>query len=76
VPDLRKEEQLELYASLLSEFSSLPGFKNKHLREKLQGNPKTAKIAYEMRKLRERGAIKSLKTLITIKLQRKRMFLS
>lgn len=60
-PDLRKEEQLELYALLLSDFSLLPGFKNKHLREKMQGNPKTAKIAYEMRKLRERGAIKKVK---------------
>jgi len=60
-PDLRKEGQLELYGLLLSDFSLLPGFKNKHLREKMQGNPKTAKIAYEMRKLRERGAIKKLK---------------
>jgi len=58
-PDLRKKEQLELYALLLSDFSLLPGFKNKHLRKKMQGNPKTAKIAYELRKLRERGAIKS-----------------
>ena len=60
-PDLRKKEQLELYALLLCDFSLFPGFKNKHLREKMQGNPKTAKIAYEMRKLRERGAIKKLK---------------
>jgi len=60
-PDLRKKEQLELYALLLSDFSLLPGFKNKHLREKLQEKPKTAKIAYELRKLRERGAIKKLK---------------
>lgn len=60
-PDLRKQEQLELYALLLSDFSLLPGFKNKHLGKKMQGNPKTAKIAYEMRKLRERGAIKKLK---------------
>lgn len=60
-PDLRKKEQLELYAVLLSNFSLLPGFKNKHIREKMQGKPKTAKIAYEMRKLRERGAIKKLK---------------
>jgi len=60
-PDLRKKEQLELYALILSDFSLLPGFKTKHLREKLQGNPKTSKIAYELRKLRERGAIKKLK---------------
>ncbi len=60
-PDLRKKEQLELYTLLLSDFSLLPGFKNKHLREKMQGNPKTAEIAYEMRKLRERGAIKKIK---------------
>jgi len=31
------------------------------LHEKLKGNPKTAKISYELRKLRERGAIKKLK---------------
>ena len=60
-PDLRKTEQLELYAVLLSDTNLALGFKNKHLRAKLQGNPKTAKIAYEMRKLRERGAIKKLK---------------
>lgn len=60
-PDLRKREQMELYSVLLSDVALVAGFKNKHLREKLQGNPKTAKIAYELRKLRERGAIKKLK---------------
>lgn len=60
-PDLRKKEQLELYAVLLSDVSLVSGFKNKHLRKKMQGKPKTAKIAYELRKLRERGAIKKLK---------------
>ncbi len=60
-PDLRKKGQLELYSLLLTDFSLLPGFKNKHLREKLQGHLKTANIAYELRKLRERGAIKKLK---------------
>ena len=60
-PDLRNKQQLELFALLLSDFSLLPGFKSKHLRSKMQENPKTAKIAYELRKLRERGAIKKLK---------------
>jgi hypothetical protein len=61
-PDLRKEEQLELYAVLLSDVSLVSGFKNKDIRKKLKGKPKTAKLAYELRKLRERGAIKKLKT--------------
>ncbi len=60
-PDLRKEEQLELYSVLLSDKSLVSGFKNKDIRKKMQGNPKTAKLAYELRKLRERGAIKKLK---------------
>ena len=37
------------------------GFTNKQIRSKMSGNPKTAKIAYELRKLRERGAIKKSK---------------
>lgn len=60
-PDLRKEEQLELFSLLLSDKSVVYGFNNKQLRSKMDGNPKTAKIAYELRKLRERGAIKKLK---------------
>ncbi len=60
-PDLRNKEQLELFALLLSDFSLIPGFKSKHLRSKMQENPKTSKIAYELRKLRARGAIKKLK---------------
>ena len=60
-PDLRKKDQLALFALLLSDLSLVSGFKNKDLRAKLQGNPKTAKIAYELRKLRECGAIKKLK---------------
>jgi len=36
------------------------GFRNKDLRKQLGENWKTAKIAYELRKLRERGAIKKL----------------
>jgi len=60
-PDLRKEEQLELYAVLLSDVSLTSGFRNKDLRGKIKGKPKTAKLAYELRKLRERGAIKKLK---------------
>jgi len=60
-PDLRKKEQLELYFLLLSDFSLISGFKNNHLRSKLSEKSKTAKIAYELRKLRERGAIKKMK---------------
>jgi hypothetical protein len=60
-PDLRKDEQLELYALLMSDVSLVSGFKNKDIRKKMQGNPKTAKLAYELRKLRERGAIKKMK---------------
>jgi len=60
-PDLRKDEQLELYTALLSDSSLVSGFRNKDLRGKIKENPKTAKIAYELRKLRERGAIKKLK---------------
>jgi hypothetical protein len=59
-PDLRKKEQLELYAVLLCDMNLVSGFKNKHLKGKMKGNPKTAKIAYELRKLRERGAIKKM----------------
>jgi len=60
-PDLRKESQVELFQILLSETYLAVGFRNKDLRAKLSGNPKTAKIAYELRKLRERGAIKKIK---------------
>ena len=59
-PDLRKEEQLELYTLLLTDLCFVTGFKNKHLRDKMSGKPKTAKIAYELRKLRERGAVKKI----------------
>lgn len=60
-PDLRNGGQLALFALLLNEPNLAGGFRNKDLRPKLEGNPKTAKIAYELRKLRERGAIKKLK---------------
>ncbi|MBP1664040.1 MAG: hypothetical protein H6Q19_1180 [Bacteroidetes bacterium] len=60
-PDLRKEEQVELFRILLDDKNVVYGFKNKQIRAKMSGNPKTAKIAYELRKLRERGAIKKSK---------------
>lgn len=60
-PDLRNEEQLELFRILLDDKNVVYGFKNKQIRAKMSGNPKTAKIAYELRKLRERGAIKKSK---------------
>ncbi len=53
-PDLRKTEQLELYSLLLSANYFAIGFRNKDLRKLLGGNWKTAKIAYKLRKLRER----------------------
>lgn len=60
-PDLRNEEQLELFRILLDDKNVVYGFKNKQIRSQMKGNPKTAKIAYELRKLRERGAIKKSK---------------
>ena len=60
-PDLRKEEQLELFRILLDDKTVVYGFTNKQIRSKMSGNPKTEKIAYELRKLRERGAIKKSK---------------
>lgn len=61
-PDLRNEQQLDLYSVLLSANYFTNGFRNKDLKRLLGGNYKTAKIAYELRKLRERGAIKKIKT--------------
>lgn len=61
-PDLRKKHQLELFSILLSSNYYVNGFRNKDLQKILGANWKTAKIAYELRKLRERGAIKKLKT--------------
>ncbi len=60
-PDLRKSEQLELYAILLSSGYFANGFRNKDLKPLLADDWKTAKIAYELRKLRERGAINKIK---------------
>ena len=60
-PDLRKESQVEIFQILSSEAYLVAGFRNKDLRAKLSGNAKTANIAYELRKLRERGAIKKIK---------------
>ena len=60
-PDLRKQNQLALIAILISSNYHVLGFRNKDLRSKLGDSPKTAKIAYELRKLRVRGAIKKMK---------------
>ena len=57
-PDLRKQNQLELISILISSNYHVLGFRNKDLRSKMGDSPKTAKIAYELRKLRVRGAIK------------------
>ena len=57
-PDLRKQHQLELIGILINSNYHVLGFRNKDLRAKMGDSPKTAKIAYELRKLRVRGAIK------------------
>ena len=56
--DLRKENQLELIEVLLNSTNHVFGFRNKDIRAKIGNKAKTAGIAYELRKLRERGAIK------------------
>ena len=61
-PDLRKEHQVELLEVLLSSSNRSLGFRNKDLRQVLGKNWKTARIAYELRKLRERGAVKKLQS--------------
>ena len=58
---MRNKEQLELYAILLSSSYFVTGFRNKDLQTFLGENWKTAKIAYELRKLKERGAINKIK---------------
>jgi hypothetical protein len=57
-PDLRKPEQLAFLEVLLNANNYAFGFRNRDIRVKLGKSWKTAKVAYEMRKLRERGAIK------------------
>ena len=57
-PDLRKEHQVEFLEVLLSGTNRAFGFRSKDLKQNLGKNWKTAKIAYELRKLRERGAVK------------------
>ncbi|PWD98142.1 hypothetical protein [Marinilabilia rubra] len=61
-PDLRKEHQVEFLEVLLSSSHRSLGFRNKDLRQVLGKNWKTAKIAFELRKLRERGAVKKLQS--------------
>jgi hypothetical protein len=57
-PDLRKQIQLDIISILIGSNYHVLGFRNKDLRTKLGDSPKTAKIAYELLKLRVRGAIK------------------
>ena len=59
-PDLRKEHQVEFLEALCSPMNRACGFKNKDLKRILGKNWKTAKIAYELRKLRARGAVEKL----------------
>ncbi len=56
-PDLRKEHQMEFLEALLSSSHRSLGFRNKDLKQILGEGWKTARIAYELRKLRERGAV-------------------
>lgn len=57
-PDLRNPEQIAFLEVLLNANNYAFGFRNRDLRVKLGKSWKTAKVAYEMRKLRARGAIK------------------
>ncbi len=61
-PDLRKEHQIEFLEVLLSATHRAFGFRSKDLKQKLGKTWKTAKIAYELRKLRERGAVKKIQS--------------
>jgi hypothetical protein len=57
-PDLRNPGQVAFLEVLLNANNYAFGFRNRDLRVKLGKGWKTSKVAYEMRKLRERGAIK------------------
>lgn len=59
-PDLRNKQQMALIQVLLCTNFRAMGFRNKDLRKKLGKEWKTAKVAYELRKLRVRGAVKKL----------------
>ena len=59
-PDLRKPEQIALLEVLLNANNYALGFRNRDLRVKLGKSWKTAKIAYELQKLRARGAVKKM----------------
>ncbi len=57
---MRKEHQIEFLEALLSPAYRACGFKYKDLKQILGKNRKTAKITYELHKLRERDAVKKL----------------
>ena len=61
-PDLRKEHQMKFIEALLSSSHRSLGFKNKDLKPILGKSWKTARIAYELRKLRERGAVEKIQS--------------
>jgi len=61
-PDLRKEHQMEFLEAILSSSHRSLGFRNKDLRLILGKDWKTAKIAYELLKLRERGAVEKIQS--------------
>lgn len=61
-PDLRKDHQVGFLEVLLSSSYRSLGFRNKDLKQILGKDWKTAQIAYELRKLRERGAVKKLQS--------------
>lgn len=61
-PDLRKDQFIIFLNAILEVNSYSFGFKTKHLQRILGESWKTPKIAYELRKLRERGAVKKLQS--------------
>ncbi len=61
-PDLRKQHQVDFLEVLLSSSNRSLGFRNKDLKQGLGKSWKTARIAYELRKLRERGAVKKIQS--------------
>jgi len=58
--DLRKDEQVLFLEALLLTSNFSFGFRNKDLKKILGKNWKTAKIAYQLRKLRERNLVERL----------------
>jgi len=60
-PDLRNEFQEELLRILLRPKHVTFGFRTRDLQSDFNKTPKTSKIRYELRKLKERGLVKKMK---------------